>query len=61
VVVIQAILWWKETSLAAKAGVGESGRGLSSWGPWWKKSGAAVLSVVLVLVFGVVAMKSVGG
>ena len=33
-VVIQAILWWKETSLAVEVGVGEFGREPSSWGPW---------------------------
>ena len=34
-VVIQTILWWKETSLVVEVGVGEFGEEPSSWGPWW--------------------------
>jgi hypothetical protein len=58
-VVVQASLWWKETSRAEEVGVSGSGREPGSWVPWlgkWKAA-AAVLDVGLVVVV-VMAMES---
>jgi hypothetical protein len=53
-VVVQASLWWKETSRAEEVGIRGSGRGPSSWVPWlgkWKwKAAVAVSDVGLVVV-----------
>jgi hypothetical protein len=60
-VVVQASLWWKETSRAEEVGVRGSGRGPCSWVPllekWKWKAAAAALDVGLVLVV-VMAMES---
>jgi hypothetical protein len=57
-VVVQTVLWWKETSLVVEAGVGRLGGEPDSLGLWRLDVGNTVVFLVVVVV---AATEAVGG